>query len=71
MISAPLHPSLRIDSALAAPQALRNLAVDLALTLPAYVVIFSALWRLLCRCIGSSETKTGRRSAPFLAYCRA
>ncbi len=40
MISKPLSPSLLITSHTSLWQALRNTAIDLTLTLPAYVVIF-------------------------------
>lgn len=46
MVSRPLHPSLLISAATPLPQALRNLLVDLALTLPAYLLIFSVIWHL-------------------------
>jgi hypothetical protein len=49
MISTPLHPSLRITAATSAGDALRNVAVDLSLTFPAYVMIFLAVWWLIRR----------------------
>jgi hypothetical protein len=49
MITAPLHPSLLIGAQTGGAQALRNLAVDLALTLPAYGVIFAIVWWLARR----------------------
>ena len=49
MISTPLHPSLIVDRGTGLGDALRNLGVDLAFTLPAYVLIFTVVWMLLRR----------------------
>ncbi|MEP7303783.1 MAG: hypothetical protein ABI699_19870 [Caldimonas sp.] len=49
MISAPLHPALRITAQTSAGEALRSLAIDLALTTPAYIAIFWAVSALLRR----------------------
>jgi hypothetical protein len=49
MISAPLHPSLLITPRTGAGEAMRSLALDLALTTPAYVLIFWAVWALMRR----------------------
>ena len=47
MISGPLHPTLVITRDTGVTVALRNLGVDLALTLPAYVVIFAVVWTMV------------------------
>jgi hypothetical protein len=49
MISAPVFPALRIDAGMPVSAMLRNFAIDLLLTLPAYVVIFAALWAFVSR----------------------
>lgn len=49
MITAPLHPSLLIDADTKATHAFRNVGVDLALTLPAYVLIFAVILILIRR----------------------
>jgi hypothetical protein len=49
MISTPVFPALRIDAATPLPTMMWNDAVDLLLTLPAYVVIFSVLWIFVAR----------------------
>jgi hypothetical protein len=49
MISKPLSPALLITSSTSSSQALRNIAIDLTLTLPAYLAIFSVIWLLAKR----------------------
>lgn len=49
MITAPLHPSLLVTRETGAGAMLRNVAVDLALTIPAYVLIFALVWQLVRR----------------------
>lgn len=49
MISRPLDPSLLVTDDLAVPEIARAVAIDLALTLPAYVVIFLAIWAFVRR----------------------
>jgi hypothetical protein len=49
MITAPLDPSLRIGPDTGLRDGLRHLAVDLALTAPAYVIIFAAIAWLASR----------------------
>lgn len=46
MISKPLSPVLLITSSTSPSQALRNIAIDLTLTLPAYLAIFLVIWLL-------------------------
>ena len=46
MISRSLHPSLLITSNTSFLQALKNTSIDLALTLPAYIIIFLVVWHL-------------------------
>jgi hypothetical protein len=46
MISKPLSASLLVTSSMPPSQAARNTAVDLVLTLPAYVIIFFVIWLL-------------------------
>jgi hypothetical protein len=49
MISAPLHPSLLVTAQTTLASALRNFAVDVLLTTPAYVAIFGLVWWLVRR----------------------
>jgi len=49
MISRPLHPSLLLTSNTSFLHALKNTSIDLILTLPAYVLIFWVIWRLIRR----------------------
>ena len=49
MISTPLHTSLRITSTTSMPTALKFIATDLVLTLPAYLLIFSVVAYLITR----------------------
>lgn len=49
MISAPVFPSLRVAAGAAWTEALRSYAVDLAFTVPAYVVILHVMWWLTRR----------------------
>ena len=49
MITAPLHASLLIDAQTSVRAAFRNVGVDLALTLPAYWLIFEVVWLLARR----------------------
>ncbi len=49
MISTPVFPALRIDASTPVSMMLWNYAIDLLLTLPAYVAIFSLLWAFLSR----------------------
>ncbi len=49
MISRPLDMSLLITSNTSFLQGLQNTAVDLILTLPAYLLIFYVIWRLIKR----------------------
>jgi hypothetical protein len=46
MISKPFQPSLLITAGMPMSLMARNYALDLAFTLPAYVVIFEVIWRL-------------------------
>ena len=47
MISRPFQPSLLITAGMPAAQMVRNYVIDLMFTLPAYVVIFAVIWRLI------------------------
>lgn len=47
MIQMPVFPSLRVVTGMGFAQILRNYAVDLAFTLPAYFIIFRAIWFLI------------------------
>ncbi len=49
MISTPVFPALRIDAGMPVSTMLRNFGIDLLLTLPAYVVIFTVLWAFVSR----------------------
>lgn len=49
MISRPVFPALRIDLTTPLTQALYYYALDLLFTLPAYVLIFTLMWRLINR----------------------
>lgn len=49
MISAPVFPSLRVAAGAGWTEALRRYAVDLAFTVPAYVVILHVMWWLTRR----------------------
>jgi len=49
MISKPLHDSLLITRDTSAAQAIKNISIDLVLTFPAYLLIFSVIWYLLRR----------------------
>jgi len=49
MISRPVFPSLLVGPETDARTAIESYAIDLALTLPAYLVIFSVIWRFICR----------------------
>jgi hypothetical protein len=49
MITAPLHPALLVTRETGAAGALRNFAVDVLLTTPAYVVVFAVVWWLIRR----------------------
>ncbi len=49
MISKPVFGSLQVTSDTGLPQAVRFLLIDLAFTVPAYLVIFSVVWWLLNR----------------------
>ena len=49
MISKPVFESLRITAATTPAEALRFYAVDLAFTLPAYLVIFAVIWGCIRR----------------------
>lgn len=47
MISAPVLSSLRITAGMTLGHMVQNYAIDLALTLPAYCLIFYVIWRLI------------------------
>jgi hypothetical protein len=49
MFSRPLSPSLLITVHTPWVRALKNISIDLMLTLPAYLIIFLVIWRLLER----------------------
>lgn len=49
MISKPLNESLLVTSSTPFPEALKNTLIDLILTFPAYVFIFSVVWYLIIR----------------------
>lgn len=49
MISRPLDPSLTVTAQMLPETALRHLAVDLLLTMPAYLMIFTVIWWLASR----------------------
>ena len=49
MFSKPLHHSLLITSSTSLTQGLKFTAIDLTLTFPAYLLIFSVIWNLIKR----------------------
>lgn len=49
MISMPVQPSLTVTASTPPAQALRYYATDLALTVPAYLVIFGVIWWFVTR----------------------
>lgn len=49
MISKPLHESLLVTIDMPWSQIFRNVGIDLILTLPAYLIIFSIVWKLVVR----------------------
>ncbi|MBK7785302.1 MAG: hypothetical protein IPJ57_12520 [Gemmatimonadetes bacterium] len=49
MISTPVLPQLAVHAGTAPVEALRRYAIDLALTVPAYLVIFGVIWWFVAR----------------------
>ncbi|MCL5774656.1 MAG: hypothetical protein M1333_00425 [Patescibacteria group bacterium] len=47
MIQMPVFPALRVIAGMTMGQILRNYAIDLAFTIPAYFVIFRVIWFLI------------------------